>query len=114
MSDHELTYDRDWHDYLQCYVDELLRRETALPTEQNIAQWSRFELLRDITECHHALSDVLRCVIEINTSHYVPPNLTIDVDSVLSQCIDAHLHIDHVTQLLPLAGATLPSSWAEL
>jgi hypothetical protein len=110
-----MTHDLDWHDYLQRYVDELLRREAALPTEQNVAQWTRVEFLRDVAECHHALSDVLRCVLEINTSCYVPPNLTIDVNSVLYQCIDVHLHIDRVTtQLLPLAGAKFPSSWAEL
>jgi hypothetical protein len=115
MIDLELTHHLDWHDHLQGFIDELQRRKAALPSEQNVAQWTRVELLRDIADCHHALSDVLRCIVEINTSHCVPPNLTIDVDSVLYQCIDVQLFIDHVTtRLMPLAGATLPTSWAEL
>jgi hypothetical protein len=115
MNDLELTYDLDWRDYLRGFVDELERRKAALPTRQNIAQWTRGDFYRDIAECHHALGDVLRCVIEINTSHCVPPNLRIDVESVLYQCIGVHLFIDRVTtQLFPLVGGTLPSSWAEL
>lgn len=115
LIDHELIYDRDWHDYLGAFVDELERRKAALPTEQNIAQWTRTDFFRDITECHHALSDVLRCVKEINSSDRTPSGLNLDVDSVLSQCIDVHLFLDRVTmRLFPLAGAKLPSTWAEL
>ena len=115
MMNPELTHDLDWRDYLRGFVDEMERRKATLPTEQNIAQWTRTEFFWQITECHHALSDVLRCVKEINAGHYVPPNLRIDVDSVISQCIDAHLFLDRVTmRLFPLAGGKLPSSWAEL
>lgn len=115
MMDLERTHDLDWRDYLRGLVDEMERRKAALPTQKNIAQWTRTEFSWDIADCHHALSDVLRCVVEINSSPYVPPNLRNDVDSVLYQCIGVHLFIDRVTtQLLPLAGGKLSSSWAEL
>ena len=115
MIDLELTYDLSWYDYLGTFVDELERRKAALPTEQNIAQWTRTDFFRDIAECHHALSHVLRCVKEINTTDRMPSDRNLDVDSVLSQCVDIHLFLDRVTmRLYPLAGAKLPSRWAEL
>ena len=115
MIDLESMLDLDWHDYLRGFIDELDRRKATLPTQQNIAQWTRVEFLRDITECHHALSDVLRCIKEINTSHCTPPDLILDVEAVLYECIDVHLFLDRVTtRLFPLAGVRLPSSWAEL
>lgn len=115
MMDLAQTHDLDWRDYLRGLVDEMQRRKAALPTHQNIAQWTRSDFFRDVAECHHALGDVWRCVLEINTSPYVPPNLRIDVESVIYQCIGVHLFIDRVsTELLPLAGEKLPSSWAEL
>ena len=114
MNDPALTRDLDWPAYLQLHVDELERCCAALPTDRDIAQWTRVDLLGDITDCHHALSDVLRCVVELNTSHYVPPDLVIDVDAVLHRCVEVDLHLDDITRLVPLASAPLPSSWAEL
>jgi hypothetical protein len=115
MMNLELNHERDWHTYLQIHVDELQRRMAALPTEQNIAEWTRVAFLGAMNDSHHALSDVLRCIIEINASDDVPSTLTLGVDSALYQCIDSHLYIDQVaTQLLPLADVTMPNSWAEL
>lgn len=106
MNDCDLTRDVDWHDYLREFIDELQHRRSALPTEQNIAEWTSAAVLRAMTECHHALSEVLRGIIDVNTRYLMPPELTVGVDSVLYQCIDANLDIDHVrTALLPLAGS---------
>lgn len=108
MNDCALTHDVDWHDYLRGFIDELQRRRSALPTEQNISEWTSAAVLRAMTKCHHALSEVLRGIIDVNTRYLMPPELTVGVDSVLYQCIDANLDIDHVyTELLPLAGSAV-------
>lgn len=64
MTDLEHTHELDWRDYMQVLVDELQSRKAALPTERNITQWTRVGFLRDVAECHQALSDVLRCIVE--------------------------------------------------
>ncbi len=115
MNDYEPIYDADWYHSLRDVVDELKEREAELPSELDIDEWTREEVLRAMTQCHHVLSRVLRSVIEIDDSGNPPRALRTDANAALATCIEVHLHIDSVyMELLPRTRVAFPTSWAEL
>ena len=86
MNEYEPVYDADWYHSLRDVVDEVMDNAAKLPSEQDIDEWTREEVLRDMTHCHHVLSRVLRSVIEIYESGNPPRALRTNAESTPSFC----------------------------
>ncbi|MHB8334212.1 MAG: hypothetical protein ACYDEH_04845 [Acidimicrobiales bacterium] len=64
-----------------------------------------------LTEYQRTLSDVLRCVIELNARYGASLVVALDVDAVIEWCIAVRLQLDEAfTALVPLVQEASPMS----
>ena len=95
---------------LRCHISDLEQRLSDLSTPQN-AVLTVTAAIGTLIECQRTLSDVLRCVIELNARYGPCLDVALDVDAVIEWCIAVRLQLDEAfTALSPLAQEASPMS----